>query len=126
MYIYTLFLEILKNNLSRTEKMSLLLSVFMIQTPIPLIGSTLKNRAYYLSYLKNEYTFWKQKSRLKWFSEVDANNYFFHSHCQNRRNHLHISKIKDDFGAILDSQDAINLTQFGFSQLSFPMIPPSV
>lgn len=37
----------------------------------------------------------------------DANTFFFHAHCQNRGNHLCISKIKDYSEAILDSQDAI-------------------
>lgn len=51
--------------------------------------------------------FWKQKSCLKWLSDSDANTANFHAHYQNKRNHLHISKIKDSSNAILDSQENI-------------------
>lgn len=51
--------------------------------------------------------FWKQKSCLKWLSDSDANTANFHAHYQNKRIHLHISKIKDSSNAILDSQENI-------------------
>lgn len=39
-------------------------------------------QALYLSCLKSEEMFWKQKFRIKWFSDGDANLAYFHSFCK--------------------------------------------
>lgn len=46
--------------------------------------------------LKLEETYWKQKSKIKWLNDGDANNRFFHSSVRATTFKLGIKKIKDD------------------------------
>lgn len=83
----------------------------------------------YLSHLENEVIFWKQKSRIKYLSNGDANTSYFHAFCKNRHYHLHISKIKDSSGILLDNledirSEAVNFFSNLFSHsLSSPPSP---
>lgn len=53
-----------------------------------------KHKAIYFAQLKNEELFCKQKSRINWFAEGDANTFYFHAFCKNRHNYLYILKSK--------------------------------
>lgn len=61
----------------------------------------------FISHLKNEEKFWRQKSRIKWLAEGEANTAFFHSYCLSKHTKLHIHKIKSPSEQWLEQESYI-------------------
>ncbi|XP_031122605.1 uncharacterized protein LOC116025505 [Ipomoea triloba] len=63
-----------------------------------------KEQALLQQALKQEECFWKQKARIKWLREGDANTKFFHETVKDRHRRQRISSIKNNEGTLLTSQ----------------------
>ncbi|XP_031100850.1 uncharacterized protein LOC116004818 [Ipomoea triloba] len=57
-----------------------------------------------LQALKLEEIYWKQKARVKWLREGDANTSFFHSTVKDRHRRQRISAVKNTSGSLLTNQ----------------------
>nr|XP_027103174.1 uncharacterized protein LOC113724473 [Coffea arabica] len=69
-----------------------------------------------LQALANEEIFWKQKVRVKWLKEVDSNKKFFHAYVQDKRERLHINRIKTSGGEWIEDFEAIAVEGAAFFQ----------
>lgn len=66
-----------------------------------------RHHAELLLALKQEEMFWKQKARVKWLKEGDANTRFFHATVKDRHRRQRICAIKNDTGTLITTQKAI-------------------
>lgn len=66
-----------------------------------------KEQALLLLALRQEECFWKQKARIKWLREGDANTKFFHETVKDRHRRQRISSIKNTEGTLLTNQKDI-------------------
>lgn len=62
-----------------------------------------KSEATLARYYAIEEEFWKQKSELKWFRDVDNNTKFFHSFVKGQRRKLHIEGIENSQSEVVES-----------------------
>lgn len=98
----------LNNNLRRAEDEVLKAEHDFQTSPSPANRAKLNGaRADLLFHSRCEEAFWRQKSRIKWAAEGDANTAFFHGLCQDRRSKLQITKIRDSPGNMLTDDAAI-------------------
>lgn len=61
----------------------------------------------YLSILRYEEIFWKQKYKIQWLNQSDSNTKFFHISTKIRRRKNKILSLKDDVGNWMFDQNAI-------------------
>ncbi|XP_031100721.1 uncharacterized protein LOC116004702 [Ipomoea triloba] len=73
-----------------------------------------KHHADLLLALKQEEMFWRQKARVKWLKEGDANTRFFHATVKDRHRRQRICAIKNDSGNLLTTQPAIQEEAISF------------
>ncbi|CAH9093524.1 unnamed protein product [Cuscuta epithymum] len=66
-----------------------------------------KSQAQLLLKLKQEKEFWKQRSKIKWLMEGEANTKFYHNFVRQRRWHQSIQLIEDDLGLTHSDQESI-------------------
>ncbi|XP_071933198.1 uncharacterized protein [Coffea arabica] len=76
-------------------------------------------RAAYMKQLAVECGFWRQKSRIKWIQEGDANTAFFHSVVRQRRASNYISGIRSATGQWLSEAEDIKSSAAAFFQALF-------
>lgn len=48
--------------------------------------------------LETEENYWKQRANVKWLTEGDRNTHFFHQSVKNRRQKLHLHRLKNSNG----------------------------
>ncbi|XP_075103573.1 uncharacterized protein LOC142178143 [Nicotiana tabacum] len=58
----------------------------------------MKVQANFIKYLALEEEFWKQKSRMSWFTDGDRNTKFFHAQVNGRRKRLELKRIQNSAG----------------------------
>jgi len=73
-----------------------------------------RHHAELLTALKQEEMFWRQKARVKWLKEGDANTRFFHATVKDRHHRQRICAIKNDSGELLTTQTAIQEEAISF------------
>ncbi|KAH0742871.1 hypothetical protein KY290_030864 [Solanum tuberosum] len=71
------------------------------------------------NFFKHEEEFWKQKARMKWFKEGDANTKFFHSYVTGRRKKLHIAETVTEQGITVQSNEQIGKASVDFFAAQF-------
>ncbi|XP_019166800.1 PREDICTED: uncharacterized protein LOC109162584 [Ipomoea nil] len=79
--------------------------------------------------LKQEESFWKQKARVKWVKEGDANTRYFHSVVKDRHRRQRISSVKSAGGHLLTDQreiqeEAVTFYSSLFSAEDCPNLEP--
>ncbi|CAH9105200.1 unnamed protein product [Cuscuta epithymum] len=66
-----------------------------------------KAQANYIQYSAHINTYYRQKAKINWLKEGDANTKYFHLSLKAKHNRLNISRIKLDNGVWIDSADDI-------------------
>ncbi|VFR03157.1 unnamed protein product [Cuscuta campestris] len=62
----------------------------------------------HLAFVTNlEYTFWKQKSNIKWLADGDVNTKFFHNFVKEKRRKQHISCLLNDNGESINTTNEL-------------------
>lgn len=63
-----------------------------------------KAQAKFKKYLLFEEEYWKQKTGFTWFEKGERNTRFFHSLVKGRRKRLHLAKIHNEQGVLLEDK----------------------
>ncbi|XP_075076767.1 uncharacterized protein LOC142163385 [Nicotiana tabacum] len=66
-----------------------------------------------------EKEFWRQKAGMQWFQDGDRNTKFIHAHVKEKRKRLQLSRILDNNGNWLDSQQDMAREAMEFFQTQF-------
>lgn len=80
-------------------------------------------KAEYLQDSSYELHFWKQKARVRWLKEGDANTRYYHSIVKGRRLHLRIQQIQTTAGLICTTPDDIMAEAVSFYTALFSREP---
>ncbi|XP_070009954.1 uncharacterized protein [Nicotiana sylvestris] len=70
-------------------------------------------------YYHLEEELWRKKAGMQWFKDRDRNIKYFHAHVKEKRKRLQVSRILDNNGNLIDSQEEIPKEAMDFFQAQF-------